>query len=511
MQRSKFILLFLILLFSAVIHAQDHTYHKDIKPILQKNCVSCHRNGEVGAMPLTTYEEVASYGKMIQFVTSTRLMPPWYADPSYRHFSNERVLSEEEIRKINDWVSNDMPEGVDTNTEIISNKKEIPINRQPDLVIPMHEAFEQYGIYLDQYQVFILPTHLNEDTWVDGIEFVAGNKKIVRYASISVEASDKFDSFDSWDLRSGYYSFGGLGKVADQPFWYTWSPQQETTFYPEGAMKFLPKNSKLILHVHYGPTGRPQKDSSFVQLYFSKKKVEHQVITAPLINPYCLTHDSLYIAANTKKIFHASYTVPYDMNILCLTPQANLICRSWEIYAIIPGDTKAIKLLKIKDWNFNWKQTFHLEPPITLPKGAVIHALALYDNTVDNLCNPSDHPVPIPWGAHLFSELFFVHFEFMTNPISNSSIQLMAPVTVSNSVFTIEMNVDKQGEYELEICTTEESNCSHVMNLSLVKGNYTIDVPVDDIAEGNYLLRINDEQRHILAEQLFLKIRKNGL
>ncbi len=473
--------------------------------------MSCHRSGEVGAMPLTTYEEVASYGKMVQYVTSSRLMPPWYADPSYRHFSNERVLSDEDIRKINDWVSKDMPEGVDTIKEIIPDKKEIPINRQPDLVIPMQETFEQFGIYLDQYQVFILPTHLDEDTWVDGIAFVPGNKKIVRYASISVEASDKFDSWDSWDLRSGYYSFGGLGKVPDQPFWYTWSPQQETTFYPEGSAKFLPKNSKLILHIHYGPTGWPQKDSSFIQLYFPKKKVEHQVVTAPLINPYSLAHDSLYIAANTKKMFHASYTVPYDIIILSLTPQANLICRSWEVYAITPGNPNPIKLLKINDWNFNWKQTFHLDPPVTLPKGTVIHALAHYDNTIDNLCNPSDHPDPIPWGTHLFSELFFVHFEFISNPKPNSSIQLMAPVTVSDSILSIEMYVDKQGEYEIEICNTGELNCSSVKNLTLVKGNHSIDVPVDEIVEGNYLLRIHDEQRHIVAEQLFLKIRENGL
>ena len=53
---------------------------------------------------------------MIQYVTSIRLMPPWYADPSYSHFSNENVLSDDDIRKISDWVSDGLPEGVDTNT-----------------------------------------------------------------------------------------------------------------------------------------------------------------------------------------------------------------------------------------------------------------------------------------------------------------------------------------------------------------------------------------------------------
>ena len=92
----------------------------------------------------------------------------------------------------------------------------------------MDEAFEQFGIFMDQYQVFVLPTHLEDDQWIEGIQFVPGNKKIVRHASISVEPSDQFDDYlTAGILRPGYYSFGGLGKIPDQPFWYTWSPQQE--------------------------------------------------------------------------------------------------------------------------------------------------------------------------------------------------------------------------------------------------------------------------------------------
>ena len=86
-----------MLLFSALsiqVQGQEISYYGDVKPILDRHCVSCHRAGEVGPMPLTTYEEVSAYGRMIQYVTTSKLMPPWYADPSYAHYSNERVLSE---------------------------------------------------------------------------------------------------------------------------------------------------------------------------------------------------------------------------------------------------------------------------------------------------------------------------------------------------------------------------------------------------------------------------------
>jgi hypothetical protein len=501
----------LLLIFSFVrLDGQVPTYHDDIKPILEKHCMNCHHPGEAGPMSLTSYDEVTAYGTMIQYVTSKRLMPPWYADPSYSHFSNERILSDDELKKINDWVNSNMPEGMDSGGKDHTGKL-ISSDRQPDLVIPMNQSFEQYGLYLDQYQVFVLPTHISQDTWVDGIEFVPGNKKIVRFAGISVETSDKFDALDRWDPRSGYYSFGGLGKVPGLPDWSTWSLQQVTNFYPEGVAKFLPKNSKLILHVHYGPTGKPQTDSSFVRLYFSKNPIHHQVMSAPLINPYGLTNDSLFIAADTKKIFHASYTVPYDITILSLTPQANLLCRSWEVYALIPGDSKAIKLLRIKDWNFNWKQTYKPESPVTLPKGSVIHALAHFDNTTDNPCNPSEHPVPVSWGAHLFSEMFFVHFEFIPATIYASSFQLTAPVMVSDSVLMVNVSVDKKDIYDFSICNTEGTNCNLVQRITYDKGHYSTALPVANYLDGNYLLRVTDSNKNVMAEQLFIKIRENGM
>ncbi|HZV71296.1 MAG TPA: cytochrome c [Saprospiraceae bacterium] len=510
MSPGKFLLSFYFLLSCMICMSQSYTYEQDIKPILQKNCVSCHRQDEAGAMPLDTYENVAAYGRMIQYATSAHLMPPWYADPSYRHFLNERVLTDDDIQKIKDWVTNDMPEGKHSEEKISVNKNIIRSKREPDLVIPMREAFEQYEMYADQYQVFVLPTEFDEDQWIEGIEFVPGNKKIVRSAVISVEQSDKFDVLDTWDPRYGYYSFGGLGNVPDQPFWYTWSLQQEATFYPEGLAKFLPAKSKLLLHIQYGPKGRPQKDSSFVRLYFSKNKIPTQIFTFPLINPYTLTGDSLFIPKDTKKIFHASYRLPYSLTLLSITPQANLICRAWEAYALLPGNNIPVKLLKIKDWNFNWKLTYRFESPITLPQGTIIHALVSYDNTTDNFCNPSDQPIPVTWGAHLFRELLFLHFECTIGTISNAPVQLMAPVTVSDSIMSIKLDVNVVGEYEIEACTGE-LNCISLKKLSLDSGKYSLDLPLDNLPEGNYLLRIRNDKAKVVAQQTFLKMTGNKI
>ncbi len=511
MRLGKFIFFSVIVLVTNISIAQDITYHGDIKPILEKHCVSCHKAGEVGAMPLTNYEEVASYGKMIQYVTSTKLMPPWYADPDYIHFLNERVLSTAEIHKISEWVNDDMLEGALPYGLVVSNAATVTVlPRDPDLVIPMRESFEQYGIYMDQYQVFVLPTNLPEDTWIEGIQFIPGNKKIVRHASISVSPAGEFDSLDRWDPRYGYYSFGGVSKRTDQPFWYTWSPQQPTTYYEDGVGRFIPKGSELIVHIHYGPTGKPLKDSSEVHLFFASTRITKPVVTVPLINPSNLSIDSFLVEANTKKVFHAEYTLPHAIQLMSLTPQANLICRSWEVFAEIPDQVLPVKLLKIKDWNFNWKQTFQFESPLTLPAGTVIHALAHYDNTLDNFCNPADKPIPIRLGAHLFNELFFVHFEYTIDEPANLVLQLITATAVSDAELNLNLLALKKGSYRFEIWNSESVPLlSH--DYTLTSGSQKILIPIKNLTNGNYQVRIFNKQGSLVAQQIFVKMNPKGI
>ena len=88
------------------------TFYKDVLPVLQKNCQACHRPGEVAPMSLLTYEQTRPWARAIKNAVTTRQMPPWFADPAYGHFSNERRLSERDIAAINAWVDAGAPAGV---------------------------------------------------------------------------------------------------------------------------------------------------------------------------------------------------------------------------------------------------------------------------------------------------------------------------------------------------------------------------------------------------------------
>src|SRR6516162_7979439 len=87
------------------------TFDKDVLPILQKNCQGCHRPGEVAPMSLLTYTEARPWAKAIKVAVVTQKMPPWFADPQYGHFSNDRRLSQADIDTLGAWADNGAPEG----------------------------------------------------------------------------------------------------------------------------------------------------------------------------------------------------------------------------------------------------------------------------------------------------------------------------------------------------------------------------------------------------------------
>src|SRR5580693_6240390 len=110
--RAVIVSLSVSLLGSAVAFAAPEvTFHKDVEPILEKSCQECHRPGEIGPMPLLSYEQARPWAKGIKAAVLAKKMPPWFADPKYGHFSNDRRLSDAEIKTLVAWADADAPKG----------------------------------------------------------------------------------------------------------------------------------------------------------------------------------------------------------------------------------------------------------------------------------------------------------------------------------------------------------------------------------------------------------------
>jgi hypothetical protein len=87
------------------------TFTKDVLPVLQKNCQTCHRPGQVAPMSLLTYKDARPWAKAIKAAVTTRKMPPWFADPNYGHFANDRSLKQRDIETLAKWADSGAAEG----------------------------------------------------------------------------------------------------------------------------------------------------------------------------------------------------------------------------------------------------------------------------------------------------------------------------------------------------------------------------------------------------------------
>ena len=184
--RFTFIPLFALLAMpSALVAAESGaiTFHKDIEPILQANCQTCHRPGGAGPMPLLTYEQVAPFAGLMEYKTGLRdragAMPPWYIekDIGIQDYKDDMSLSDEEIATISTWARSGTPLGdpADAPTPLVFDDSVKWTLGEPDLVVVMPEVSMKAGVPDFWGSLPPVPTGLTEDRYVKSVEMVEVN------------------------------------------------------------------------------------------------------------------------------------------------------------------------------------------------------------------------------------------------------------------------------------------------------------------------------------------------
>src|SRR5688572_6564328 len=160
------------------------TFSKDVAPILYKNCVSCHRPGEMAPMSLMTYELARPFARSIRTQVEQGTMPPWHAEAPEGTFLHERRLTRAEKNTLVQWAANGAPEG---------DRKDLPPGPvfpagwtigTPDAIVAMAQPFEVPASGTIQYQYFRVPTNFQEDKWVQAIEIRPGARSVVHHVLV---------------------------------------------------------------------------------------------------------------------------------------------------------------------------------------------------------------------------------------------------------------------------------------------------------------------------------------
>lgn len=390
----------------SIISVQAQVYWKDVASIFYNNCSACHRPGEIGPFPIMSYKDASDPFHVFSIppYINSNLMPPWKADPAYCHFLDERVLTQNEKDLITQWVDDGALPG---DTLLAPPPPAFPTGSQlgiPDKILTMSEPYTIPGDDSDHYQCFVLPTNFLNDQNISAMEFRAGNASIVHHAFIYLCDDSSACYADAATPEYGYPSFGGAGNGVSADFLSLYGPGMTARFYPPGSGVNFPPNSFVIIQIHYAPISYVASDQSSINLFYSTEPTIRKV-HAKKVGEGFITNPPFTINANEIDTFYSEYPLQSDFSLFAIAPHQHLLGRSYKIWAVTP-DQDSIPLIFLPQWDFHWQLLYSYPFMLKLPENTIIHATAVYDNTIYNPYNPHNPPETVHYGESSEDEMF---------------------------------------------------------------------------------------------------------
>lgn len=383
------------------------TFYRDVLPILQDNCQSCHRPNQVAPFSLLTYQDAKSWATEIKTFTLRRVMPPWKAEPGHGEFKDVRRLSDAHLDTLVQWVDRGAPAGDKTQAPPARTWADDWTLGKPDLVLTMPEEYTVGATGSDDFRCFTLPTGLTENRQVVGVEVRPGNPRVVHHVLNFIDTTGRARELDAKDSAPGYNSGpGGIGFLPGGALG-GWAPGNMPRQLPDNIYRPLPAKSDVVIQVHYHKTGKVEKDRTSIGIYFAKEKRERQAFTFPLTNL------AINIPPDTAKHeVRAQVVVPADAQAIGITPHMHLLGKEMKVTATLPdGTTK--DMVWVRDWDYRWQDTYLYKEPFALPKGTKLDLVAYYDNTSANPLNPNNPPRRVTFGEQTTDEMCFAFIDFV--------------------------------------------------------------------------------------------------
>lgn len=381
------------------------TYTDHIAPLLQKHCVECHRDGQIGPFAMSDYDEVSGWAvTMLETIDDGR-MPPWHAAPPFDRFLGARHLSDAERNLLASWIEQGMPSG--DLSKVVEEADFVDgwsLPQSPDVVVEM--AVNPMKIPADgtvEYQYFVVDPGFDEDRWVRAAQVVPGNSAVVHHAICFVRPPDGSE-------------FRGLGWLGG------YVPGQKPAVLRDGMARKIPAGSKFVFQMHYTPTGKPEEDITRVGIVFADpSEVSEEVVTLVAID------QSFEIPPGSKdySVVASLKRFPSQGKLLSLMPHMHYRGKAFSV-TLNYEDGTSREVLDVPRYDFNWQHDYRLAEAIDLSKVRSLECEAVFDNSASNPWNPNPSET-VMWGDQTWEEMAVAFFDvarpLVDEPITSSSTQ----------------------------------------------------------------------------------------
>ncbi len=360
------------------------TFAKDVAPILQRSCVSCHRAGEMAPMSLQTYEEARPWARSIKARTASHEMPPFHIDKSIgiTSFKNDPSLTSDEIATIGRWVDAGAPRG---------NPADMPAPRQfadtsawqfkPDIVVKF-PAYKVPAAGPDLYGNLYADIPISKDRYIQAVQTRAatpGSRKVVHHAlTYAVDSDDKDVSGDD--------SAGVDG--GDFLVEYASGKNAEVYTGDSGVLLQAGKKAMVTYHLHSVGEETDAMIEVAMKLFPEGYVPKHIRWSKQLAQP---TSD-IDIPGGTVARIDGYVVMHKAARILSFQPHMHIRGKRQCLELIYPtgGASAKTEMISCTNFSYNWhlNYTYNDDAAPLIPAGTMLHVITWHDNSPSNRANP---------------------------------------------------------------------------------------------------------------------------
>lgn len=385
---------------------QPLTYYSDTKAIIDRNCVRCHQAGGGAPFALDTYEAVSSMQAAVVDAVSSGRMPPWLPDPSCNRYVGERIMSDDDKATLLAWVDAGAAEG--DSADAPAEQPPAPDLEGVTLSLVSPTPYTPDPTLPDDYRCIKVGERFSSDQWITGYQVVPDRKDLVHHVLLFVVPNASMEALDAADAADdgvGFTCFSDPG--VDAALIGTWVPGAPPTTLPNRIGFEAPAGAQLVMQVHYNTAGGDvEPDLTEVRLATTDTAPDY--IAQNLI----LVEDDFMIPAG-----EASYSItsdfenptPLPITVLSALPHQHLLGKHIRAeHYTADGDSTC--LVDIPQWDFNWQQTYDLNPSdfIVVEPGDGLRMTCEWDNSPANqpfINGERAEPVDVGWGEGTRDEM----------------------------------------------------------------------------------------------------------